>query len=111
MKLLALEGMALALAACGGGAETLDDGGTSTGCPLEAAPGVRRALVVDGGCVYNCTPLPNGGQVQAICSGDNACHPLNTVANCGECGRSCGGATPYCVTQGVQSYCSARPTP
>lgn len=110
MNLQALVGtVALAVAACGGGAD-LPDGGTSTGCPLETAPGVARAVVVDGGCTYQCAQTL-GQAPRYLCPGDTACRVQNTAARCGECGYSCPVSTPNCITTASGSYCSASRTP
>lgn len=115
MKLLgAFVGMlAVGFLGCGGSTDTPTDGAVmNTGCLLEHADGVIAVRSTDaGGCLYLCSPLPNGGQTRGLCDGDTSCHALTTPQNCGMCGHTCSGTTPYCVTDGLVSACSSRSTP
>lgn len=97
-----------------GGAETLPDGGRSSGCPYEQADGVAAVRTTDaGGCSYVCLPVPASSVPRVLCSGDTACHVPNTSQHCNQCGSTCSGSTPYCVAgaSGAAFYCSASATP
>lgn len=94
--------LVLCLAACGG-----TDPTAAASCPYAHAPGVIDTTVSGGQCVYACAQ-PDGGvnPVREWCG--TACVPLDTVANCGECGRTCSGASPRCQnppTRGT-AYCT-----
>lgn len=97
--------IALGTTNCGGStAPSLDAGVAGDAAPPSDAHDAMTDAMIDGGtatdagtCGAECTQNYNqGSRAYRACCGDACVNPTNDPFNCGGCGVTCSGATPFC---------------